>query len=86
VFYASQKENKMSLNLLELEQKASQLSADERAEFALFLLETLEPADSGDIEKEWRIEAESRLAEIKRGEATLVSADVVFENLHRRLN
>jgi len=76
----------MSLYLIELEQKASQLSADERAEFALFLLETLEPADSGDIEKEWQIEAESRLAEIKRGEATLVAADVVFDNLHRRLN
>nr|WP_315484593.1 addiction module protein [uncultured Undibacterium sp.] len=76
----------MSLNLLELEQKASQLSADERAEFALFLLETLEPADSGDIEKEWQIEAESRLAEVKRGEATLLSADEVFEKLHRRLN
>ena len=76
----------MSLNLLELEQKASQLTADERAELALFLLETLEPADSGDIESAWQIEAESRLAEIKRGEATLVSAEDVFDKLHRRLN
>jgi hypothetical protein len=76
----------MSLNLLELEQKASQLSADERAEFALFLLETLEPADSGNIEKEWQIEAESRLAEVSPGEATLASAKDVFDNLQRRLN
>lgn len=76
----------MSLNLLELEQKASLLSADERAQFALFLLGTLEPTDSGDIEKEWRIEAESRLAEIKRGEATLISADEVFNNVRRRLS
>lgn len=75
----------MSSNLLELEQKASQLSLDERAQFALFLLETLEPADSGDIEEEWRIEAEARLAEIERGEARLVSAEDVFSNLHRRL-
>ncbi len=75
----------MSVNLLELEQKASQLTPDERAELALFLLETLEPADSGDIEKEWQIEAESRLAEIKRGEATLVSAEEVFDKVHRRL-
>jgi len=75
----------MSVNLLELEQKASQLTPDERAELALFLLETLEPADSGDIEKEWQIEAESRLTEIKRGEATLVSAEDVFDKLHRRL-
>ena len=76
----------MSLNLLELEQKASQLTADERAELALFLLETLEPADSGDIESAWQIEAESRLAEIKRGEATLVSSENVFDKLHRQLN
>ncbi|MFC0350493.1 addiction module protein [Undibacterium danionis] len=76
----------MSLNLLELEQKASQLTADERAELALFLLVTLEPADSGDIESAWQIEAKSRLAEIKRGEATLVSAEDVFDKLHRQLN
>lgn len=75
----------MSSRLLELEQKASQLSIDERAQFALFLLETLEPADSGDIEEEWRIEAEARLAEIERGEAHLVSAEDVFSHLHRRL-
>jgi hypothetical protein len=76
----------MSSNLLELEQKASQLSADERAQFALFLLETLEPVDAGNIAEEWRIEAEARLAEVERGEAHLVSADDVFVNLHRRLN
>lgn len=76
----------MSLNLLELEQKASQLTPEERAELALFLLETLEPADSGDIESAWQIEAESRLAEIKRGEATLESSENVFDKLHRRLN
>ena len=75
----------MSVNLLKKEKKASQLTPDERAELALFLLETLEPADSGDIEKEWQIEAESRLAEIKRGDATLVSAEDVFDKLHRRL-
>ena len=74
-----------TLNLLELEQKASQLSVDERAQFALFLLETLEPKDAGNIEEEWRIEAESRLAEIERGDARLVSAEDVFSNLSRRL-
>ncbi|MBI3713801.1 MAG: addiction module protein [Burkholderiales bacterium] len=75
----------MSLNLFELEQEASQLSADERAQFALFLLETLEPTDAGNIEEEWRIEAEARLAEIKRGEAHIVSAEEVFNNLSHRL-
>jgi putative addiction module component (TIGR02574 family) len=75
----------MSLSLSELEQKASQLSIDERAQFALFLLETLEPTDASNIEEAWRIEAESRLAEIERGDAHLVSAEDVFKNLSQRL-
>ena len=75
----------MSLSLSELEQKASQLSVDERAQFALFLLETLEPTDASNIEEVWRIEAESRLAEIERGDARLVSAEDVFKNLSQRL-
>jgi putative addiction module component (TIGR02574 family) len=75
----------MSLSLSELEQKASQLSVDERAQFALFLLETLEPTDASNIEEAWRIEAESRLAEIERGDARLVSAEDVFKNLSQRL-
>lgn len=76
----------MSQDLLELEQKASQLSLDERAQLALFLLGTLEPTEQGDIENEWRIEAELRMAEIERGEARLVPAEEVFKNLRRRLN
>ena len=75
----------MSQDLLELEQRASRLSDDERAQLALFLLETLEPSEDGDIEEAWRIEAESRLAEIERGEARLTPAKDVFENLRRRL-
>ena len=39
----------MSQDLLELEQKASHLSADERAQLALFLLESLEPNDEGGL-------------------------------------
>lgn len=75
----------MSQDLLELEQMAFHLSDDERAQLALFLLESLEPAEEGDIEEAWRIEAESRLSEIERGEARLVPAEEVFENLRRRL-
>jgi hypothetical protein len=75
----------MSLSLSELEQKAAQLLVDERAQFALFLLETLEPTDASNIEEAWRIEAESRLAEIERGDARLVSAEDVFKNLSQRL-
>ncbi len=75
----------MSQGLSELEQKASQLSDGERAQLALFLLESLEPIEEGDIEETWRIQAESRLSEIERGEARLVPAEDVFANLRRRL-
>jgi len=74
----------MSQDLLELEQKASKLSVDERAQLALFLLESLEPTEDAGIEEAWLIEAESRLAEIERGEARLVPAEEVFENLRCR--
>ena len=75
----------MSQDLMELEQKASQLSEDERAQLALFLLESLEPTEDDSVEEAWRIEAESRLSEIERDEARLVPVEQVFENLGRRL-
>lgn len=75
----------MSKTLTELEQRLSQLSADEKAHLALYLLETLEPAEAGDIDEAWRLEAESRLAAIENGTGTTSSADEVFEELSRRL-
>jgi len=75
----------MSTVLAELQQKAKQLSPEERSRFALFLIETLEPADGGDIEESWRIEAERRWAQIERGEARLIPGDEVFAKIRRRL-
>jgi putative addiction module component (TIGR02574 family) len=75
----------MSQTLTELEQRLSQLSIDEKASLALYLLESLEPAESGDIEEAWRVEAESRLAAIESGAVPTISADEVFEKLSRRL-
>ena len=75
----------MSKTLTELEQHLSQLSADEKARLALYLLEALEPVEAGDIDEAWRLEAESRLAAIENGAATTSSADEVFEELSRRL-
>jgi putative addiction module component (TIGR02574 family) len=73
-------------NLIDLEQKAAQLSLDERAQFALYLLESLEPVETGDIATAWRVEAESRLAQVERGLDVISPAEQVFENLQRRLN
>ncbi len=76
----------MTQDLLALEQQASRLPDEERAQLALFLLESLEPAEAGDIQEAWRIEAETRLAEVESGAARLAPAEEVFENLRRRLS
>jgi len=76
----------MSRHLLELEQKdVSNCRMTKGRTLALFLLKSLEPAEDGSIEEAWRIEAESRMSEIERGEDCLVPAEKVFENLRRRL-
>ena len=75
----------MDSTLAELEQKVTQLSADERAQLALFLLQSLEPADEGDIDEAWRVESERRLAQIESGEVKSVPGDDVFARVRRRL-
>ena len=74
----------MSSALIELKEKASQLTEAERAEFALSFLESLDdPADSG-VEEAWRLEVERRVGEIERSEVQLIPGDEVFARLRRR--
>ena len=75
----------MSTILAELEEKAAELSDDERARFALSLIESLEPKDEGDIDEAWQIEAERRWSEIESGKARLIPGDEVFANVRRRI-
>ena len=75
----------MSTQLAELEQKASQLSAEERARFALLLIESLEPAEDDAVEEAWRVEAERRWSEIQSGRAKLIPGDEVFAKVRSRL-
>ena len=75
----------MNATLAELEQKAEQLSVEERAQLALFLLQSLEPADEGNIDEAWRVESERRLAQIESGEAQSVPGDEVLARVRRRL-
>ena len=75
----------MSTTLAELEQKAIALSPEDRARFALSLIQSLEGVDEGDVAEAWRIEAERRWAEIESGTARLVAGDEVFANVRRRL-
>lgn len=74
----------MSIDLSEIEQQAVRLSDQERAQLAAFLLRSLESIDHGDIEEDWRIDAETRLAQVQRGEARLILGDEVFANIRRR--
>jgi len=75
----------MTQPLKELKQKLSELTSDEKAHLATYLLESLEPVESGDIEEAWRLAAEARLAEVESGKAKTFSADEVFSELDRHL-
>ena len=76
----------MSIELHALKQEAAKLSQAERAELALALIESLDPATESpeDIERAWQIEIERRVGEIERGEVELVPGDEVFARLHRQ--
>ncbi|MBU0621609.1 MAG: addiction module protein [Gammaproteobacteria bacterium] len=76
----------MSAKLVELQVQARQLGPEERAELASFLLETLEPSDSGDVTQAWEAEIKARWAEIERGDAELIPATEVFADIRRKLS
>lgn len=80
----------MSANLVELREQARYLTASDRAELAYAMLESLEPAAAGAehamdaaLADEWIAVAQSRWAEIERGEAKLIPADEVFAAARR---
>lgn len=76
----------MSAILAELQAQAKQLASEERAQLASFLLETLEPSDSGDISQAWEAEIVARWAEIERGDVELIPATEVFAEVRRKLS
>ncbi len=76
----------MSAKLAELQTQAKQLGAEERAQLASFLLETLEPTDSGDVSQAWETEIKARWAEIERGDVELIPATEVFADIRRKLS
>ncbi|OIR01902.1 putative addiction module component [mine drainage metagenome] len=76
----------MSAKLAELQAQAKQLGSEERAQLASFLLETLEPTDSGDVSQEWEAEIKARWAEIERGDVKLIPATEVFADIRRKLS
>jgi putative addiction module component (TIGR02574 family) len=75
----------MSDLLAELKTMAAQLSDAERAEFALFLIASLDGPADPDVEEAWRLEIERRIGQIDRGEVQPIPGDEVFARLRNRL-
>jgi putative addiction module component (TIGR02574 family) len=73
----------MSETLKELERQARSLSAEERAQLAEILLESLQDAPISDIEAAWDREIEQRAAAYDRGDLQTISAEDVFAEARR---
>lgn len=76
----------MSSRFEDVKANAAQLSETERADLALFLIESLDGPQETGFDQAWRIEIEHRLAQIERGEVQLIPGDDVLERLRRRLD
>ena len=72
----------MSSSLKQLEEQARALTAEERAQLAQSLLESLHTPRS-DIERTWAVEIGRRLAAFDRGEISAYSAEDVFADARR---
>ena len=69
----------------ELEVEVLKLPAQERADLAHRLIESLEDTDTGDFEAEWIEEAERRYAAYRAGVAVGRPGDEVFRQAKSRL-
>jgi putative addiction module component (TIGR02574 family) len=68
----------MSSTLLEIEEQARRLSAEERARLAETLLESLRETPLAEIEAAWEREIEERVAAFHGGKGRTHSAEEVF--------
>lgn len=73
----------MSDALIEIEQKARNLSPEERACLVEILIESLCDTPAAEISAEWDLEIANRLAAFDRGEIQAVAADEVFAEARR---
>jgi putative addiction module component (TIGR02574 family) len=64
--------------------KALSLPGQARAELADRLLESLDEADSSDVDDLWAREAEDRIAAFERGELVAIPGEEVFASLRLR--
>lgn len=67
----------------ELYEQASQLPADDRAELAGRLLESIEDPSDEDVEQSWAAEIERRMTDYRAGRVKTISWSEVRAHLHR---
>ena len=74
-----------TMNLDDFKSQTEELSKEERADLAYFLLQTLAPVDEG-AEASWDVEIHRRVEEIRSGRATGKPAEQVFADVTAVLN
>ena len=75
----------MPLTLEELAAQAMELPTEARAQLAEMLIESLDPAEIADIERQWATEATRRGDEIRSGAVKPLPADDVFREILNEL-
>jgi putative addiction module component (TIGR02574 family) len=76
-------ENAMTSSLVEVEEKARSLPAEDRARLVEILLESLAGGAVSEIDAAWRREIEDRVASYDRGEVATHAAEDVFAEATR---
>lgn len=73
----------MTRAVQELYEKASELTANDRAELAGLLLESIEESPDEGVEEAWAAEIERRVADLRAGRAKTIPWSEVRARLHR---
>jgi putative addiction module component (TIGR02574 family) len=74
----------MSATVERIKSELAELTEEERAELAQFLIDSLHREWDPDAEAAWDDELAQRAAEIKSGTVTGKPADVLFAELHEK--
>lgn len=69
---------------LELKEQLATLSIGDRAELAMYLIESLDSETDIGAERLWELELDRRAAEIRQGVATGETAETVMDRLWRK--
>lgn len=73
----------MNATLKHLAQEAMQLTPEQRAELADFLVESLNSAQPDELQQLWIAEASKRLAEIRSGKVKTIPGEEVLAEARR---